>query len=182
MSAFRHIKTVTASAATHILRNDQIFSPEYNVYNIQISNLATTTQYSNGRVEVRFLEENGLPLANDMYEHSIKYRRGNDSILHLSGTSSSSGAYIYADTIANKGVAGANFWIFNPWDKDTHTHFIYEAGGGAYYSTGGIHIMQKGGGAIKNKIRLTGISISARDESGNLEADTKISAYGLRRT
>ena len=181
MSAFRHIKTETASAATHILRNDQIFSPEYNVYNIQISNLATTTQYSNGRVEVRFLEENGLPLANDMYEHSVKYRRGNDSILHLSGTSSSSGGYLYADTVANKGVVGANLWIFNPWDKDTHTHYIYEAGGGAYLS-GAIHIMHKGGGAIKNKIRLTGISISARNESGNLEAGTKIVAYGLRRT
>ena len=42
--------------------------------------------------------------------------------------------------------------------------------------------MHKGGGAIKNKIRLTGISISARDNSGNLEAGTKIVAYGLRRT
>ena len=180
MSALVLIKEVTANNA-NVVQVTDCFSATYSHYYITITDHQPATQRENNSADFRLINSSGNIVAQD-YDHRGLFFRGygaSDSVIDLGGTSRDDLAILYSDTNAEGGSGNMVMYIYNPYANDKYT-FVTQQGSGtmSYPSSTEKGYMQFGSGVYKSTDRITGFSVTNRDNY-NISSG-KYRVYGLK--
>ena len=180
MSALVLIKEVTANNA-NVVQVTDCFSETYSHYYITITDHQPASQRENNSADFRLINSSGNIVAQDYDAKALFFRGygGSDSVVDLGGTGRDDLAILYSDTNAEGGSANMVMYIFNPYANDKYTFVTHQGSGTmSYPSSTEKGYMQFGSGVYKSTDRITGFSVTNRDNY-NISSG-KYRVYGLK--
>ena len=178
MSNLRLINETTALGGTNSVNINNVFSADFDIYKITISNASSETQLDNNFINLILINNSGSIISSSNYDKAIQYFRGYaNTALELKNENTDNMAAIYHDINSSNGNANATIYLFNPFSSSAYTFAIFQASGAAYIS-GQVPYMEKGFGVLKQTASMTGYTFINRN-SLNI-ATGVFRTYGLR--
>jgi len=177
MSNLRLINETTALGGTNSVDVNNVFSADFDIYKITITNASSETQLDNNTMSLRLINNLGSTISSN-YDKAIQYMRGfSATYLELKATSTDNMQAIYYDIASSNGNANSTIYLFNPFLSSSYTFGIFQVAGHASIA-GQVPTVQKGIGVLKQTASMTGYSFFNRD-SLNIATGT-FRTYGLR--
>lgn len=178
MSNLRLINQTTALGGTNSVNINNVFSADYDIYKITITNASSETQLDNNTMSLRLINSSGSTISSSNYDKATQYFRGYvNTSLELRNTNADNMQAIYYDIASSNGNGNATIYLFNPFLSTSYTFGIFQVSGHASIS-GQVPTMQKGIGVLKQTASMTGYSFFNRN-SLNI-ATGVFRTYGLR--
>ena len=178
MSNLRLINETSALGGTNSVDVNNVFSADYDIYKITITNASSATQQDNNTMSLRLINSSGSTISSSNYDKAIQYMRGfSATYLELKNTNADNMQAIYYDIASSNGNANATIYLFNPFLSSSYTFGIFQIAGHASIA-GQVPTSQKGIGVLKQTASMTGYSFFNRD-SLNIASGT-FRTYGLR--
>ena len=180
MSNLRLINETTVSTPSNKIQITDVFSADYDIYCIEVSNTTAGTQRENNSMDIRLINSSGSEIATSNYDSEMLFARDfSSSFLDIGGANRDDFALLYHDTSGQNGNGNMTMYVFNPFANDKYTFQIQQtAGRMSYPSTTSTGMMSKGIGVLKQMTSITGYSFTNRN-SYNINTGT-FRIYGLR--
>ena len=177
MSNLRLInETITQSAFVNQISITDIFSTDFDIYKIVISN-AGYDGASNDAVDMRarFINSSGSTITSSNYDSARVTMKAettfdNDKFTNL--------GYMYGSVlVGNYQNGGAVLYVFNPTNSSSYT-FMLGQGASGYETSANKFRGAKQIGVLKQTSSITGINFVSSSASNDFKADIKV--FGLR--
>jgi hypothetical protein len=177
MSNLRLINETNVSSAVNTVNITDIFSAEFDIYKIVVSDTepsgVTSTDVNNLRT--RFINSSGTVVSASSYDNAnvlMKAEASFDNDKFTNGTS-----FYGRDNIGNYTSSGSVTYIFNPFSSSSYTFMIGQGSGG--YDTGNNRFRaNKQIGVLKQTASITGLNFFSSNSSYSFKGLFR--TYGLR--
>ena len=169
MSNLRLINETTVTSGVSSFNMTDIFSADYDIYKVTISDVVST----NGYWYLRPINSSGSVIATSDMDNARLLQKANASFGKDPGTNTSS--LWHVQSIAYSSGTNGVFYIYNPFDSSSYTFMTGVQVG--YFSANGSR-NQTNIGVYRNSDSITGLNIS-QQSSGTFTAG-KLRTYGLR--
>lgn len=170
MSSMRLINETSGSSVATLQLND-VFSSDYDVYQIQIPNGVSTGTANWSRFEM--VNTSGNKVQTASYDYSMNTLYSYTGITESRNVNDASIPYVFYNTANLTDGAGAYIWLFNPY-KSKYTWLLFSSAG---FVSGSGTIGTKGIGVVKTTDVYKGFAITRL--SGSFD-DITVQVYGLR--
>lgn len=179
MSSLRLVRRFVAVDDVNKISIEDVFTDDFEIYNIQIRNTRAGTQRENNSQDMRLISAGGSEISSTIYDNESHFARGiTASVLEVGGASRDDFALLYHDTSGQKGNGNMNMWIFNPFQSDRYTfHIMQVSARMSYPTTTSIPHVTKSCGVLKQKSCITGFSLTNRNSYDIEAGDFRV--YGL---
>jgi len=166
------IKSTTITSAVSTLDITDVFSAEYDVYQITASGLSTagSTTYC----ALKLINSSGSVLSDSSYDDAYLSCKTNTTFGEAKNVGITYWQEFFGDADGGgEGSAGANY-IFNPFNT-SYTFNLRQT----FHAQGGLYRMYKGIGVYKQTTSCTGIHLMFTELSQDVTGGT-ISVYGVK--
>lgn len=179
MSSLRLVRHFVALEDVNKISIEDVFTDDFEIYNIQIRNTRAGTQRENNSQDIRLISAGGSEISSSIYDNESHFARGvSASYLEVGSANRDDFALLYHDTASQYGNGNMNMWIFNPFQSDRYTfHIMQTSGRMSYPTTTSIPLISKSCGVLKQKSCITGFTITNRDSYDIDSGDFRV--YGL---
>ena len=161
----------SSGSSTSSYQVTDLFSSDYNIYQIEITEFQQTTTFSGG---LRFIESGGGIISTSDYEWARHSLRSYGSYVDDRSTGGSDIQYIVGSTASSPDSSTAGtIWIFNPTDTSTYTQAIFQ---NTNWLVGNGIAGSKSIAILKTTANVTGFNIYSTGTMGSI----KTKHYGLR--
>ena len=172
------IKEVTQSTAVTTFTVEDCFNAEYDVYQILINKMDSSTD--NSFLKLNFLDTSDSVIVDSTYDMASIRAQSNTSFTEEKFTNQTGLIKVAQFDATASDSAGIKIMVYNPFNSSTYT-FITAQSSTAVSS---VMIGTKLIGVLKNTETVTGLRIAFSDSSGNLTSNAvqncTVKIYGVK--
>ena len=174
MSNLRLIKEVSPTSGVHSVDLTDVFTNDFNIYQINVSNLIGDSTTSSG-CNLQFIASSGAVI-NTNYVVALHTMKPDAAFTEYKQTNTDKFFNAFGTVDDNPETAGASVYVFNPTKSDTYTSVIYQSSASFSSTMRGY----KGIGLLKQESVVTGFRVQINESAVDFDAGGSIKVFGLR--
>lgn len=175
MSALRFIKEVSPTSGVHSLEVTDVFTDDFNIYQISSSGLFSDST-SASAVNLRFINSSGSVISSSNYKYAQLGMKGEAIAVENKSTSETRIFNFFSGIDDNPDSQGNTGYIFNPTNSSSYTFAIYQS---ISHQSGNLRAY-KGIGVLPQQNIITGFQLEISGSAVDFDAGGSIKVFGLR--
>ena len=174
MSNLRLIKEVSPASGVHSVNLTDVFTNDFNTYQITVSNLIGDSTTASG-CNLRFINSSGTVVSTN-YIVALHTMKPDAAFTEYKQTNTDKFFNTFGTVDDNPETSGASCYVFNPTKSDTYTSVIYQSSASFSSTMRGY----KGIGILKQEGIVTGFQVHINESAVDFDAGGSIKVFGLR--
>ena len=174
MSNLRFIKEVSATSGVHSLEVTDVFTDDFDIYQITSSNLISDSTTASA-LNLRFITSGGSVISTN-YDYAQLGMKGEASFVENRSTTPTRIWNLFGGIDDNPESQGSSCYVFNPTNSSSYTFVVYQS---ANHPSGNLR-SYKGIGVLHQQSKITGFQAEINESAVDFDAGGSIKVFGLR--